>query len=172
MREEYGIILDVIPYTRLRVPIAQIIGTKYFTLLEVSLKDSSVPFLEKVYIGKNKRDVVEAILKRIKYDDLTPMSKMNIKDALRKIVEEREEEFVKFINEAKPISPYAHSLELLPRIGKKLVTKILEEREKKPFESFEDFKKRLPRSPDIKECIVERLLLEIMGQERVRLFIR
>jgi putative nucleotide binding protein len=170
--EEYAIILDILPRGRSKLPIAQVIGTNYFTLLEVTLKDSNIPYFEKVYIGKDKRDVVDSILKKIRYEDLTPMAKLNIKDALKKIVLEKEEDFVKFINEAQPISPYVHSLELLPRIGKKWAQKIIEEREKEPYKSFEDIKKRISRIPDLSESIAERIANEIMGNVKVRIFVK
>ena len=46
-----------------------------------------------------------------------------------------------------------HQIELLPGMGKKHMKEILEKREEKEFESFEDMKKRIPNLPDPEKAI-------------------
>ena len=48
---------------------------------------------------------------------------------------------------------------------------ILQEREKKDFDSFEDIKNRIPSLPDPKSSIQKRIMQELTGQERHQLFI-
>jgi len=65
-----------------------------------------------------------------------------------------------------------HQLELLPGLGKKHMWEILEAREEKPFESFEDIKKRIKLMPDPKRIIIKRILQELEGNEKHRIFTR
>ena len=63
-----------------------------------------------------------------------------------------------------------HQIELLPGVGKKHMWEIIEKREEKPFESFEDIKKRVKLMPDPEKAIIKRILAEIKGQEKHRIF--
>jgi putative nucleotide binding protein len=49
---------------------------------------------------------------------------------------------------------------------------ILEEREKKPFKSFEDIKSRLSNIPDPKKAIEKRILAELLERQRFNLFVK
>ena len=175
MKDEYAVVLDFIPSEQRygRPPIAQVVGTRYFTLLEVVVRPGvTLKPGDKVYIGPEKREEVQRIVRRLKYDDLTGFAKSELENAVRKIVEEDEKRFVEFFNNAKPITVRLHSLELLPSIGKKHMWDIIEERKKKPFESFEEIRKRVKMMPDPKEIIVRRILEEIEGKDvKYRLFV-
>ena len=142
--EDYAIILDYLPLGRpdderplyKREPIAFGIGEKYFTLIElIPKKGVELKPYERVYIGKEKRNKIEYIKRRITYDELSAAAKSELPYVVGKIVEQNEKTFVDFFNKAGPITTRFHSLELLPGIGKKLMWEILEEREKKPFEN-------------------------------------
>ena len=61
-------------------------------------------------------------------------------------------------------------MELIPGIGKKTMWTILEERRKKPFESFEDIRNR-SKAPDPVVAITERIVRELRGEERYYLFV-
>jgi len=52
-------------------------------------------------------------------------------------------------------------LHLLPGIGKKLMWEILEEREKKPFESFAEISQRIKSIPHPEKMIISRILEEL-----------
>ncbi|MEM1903018.1 MAG: DUF655 domain-containing protein, partial [Pyrobaculum sp.] len=86
----------------------------------------------------------------------------------KKIVEQQETRFLKWFNEAGPITLKLHSLELLRGIGKKKVQEVLEERRKKPFNSFEEVKNRV--GIDLVELITDRILREIMGEDPYYIF--
>ena len=89
------------------------------------------------------------------------------------IVKNNEERFVKFFNEAPPITTRFHSLELLPGLGKKTMLEILEERKKEPFKSFEDIKNRVKTIHSPEKLIAKRILEELENpNEKYRLFTR
>ncbi len=129
--EDYAYVLDFLPYgypddkkpIHKREPLAQIVGEKFFTLLEVSVKKDVNPLvMDKVYIGKEllKREVVKKIKKKLRYDQLTNTAKSELPYVLKHMVKEQEERFVEFFNKAEPITTKLHQLELLPGIGKRL----------------------------------------------------
>jgi len=175
-REEYGIVLDFLQHGRStsqnRNPIAQVLGEKYLMLLEVTpKKDVTLQPGEKVYIGADKRDKIHHILGRIKYSDLTQTAKMELERLIENIVKEREKEFVNFFNKCGPISTRLHTLEILPGIGKKHMWDIINERKIKPFESFEDIKKRIALIPDPKQSIIKRIFEELEEKDKYKLFV-
>jgi len=177
MKEDYGIVLDYLPMGKPSdpkgTPLAQILGTSYFTLLEVIPKPSATlsPY-ERVFIGKGDRPKVSVIKGRIFYGDLTSLAKTNLEEAVKTLVRENEQKYVQFFNNARPITIRLHSLELLPGIGKKHLFAILEEREKAPFKSFDDIRTRLPNLGDPEKIIVGRIMKEIQGNCKYYLFVR
>ncbi|MEM1989229.1 MAG: DUF655 domain-containing protein, partial [Candidatus Bathyarchaeia archaeon] len=79
---------------------------------------------------------------------------------------------VNFFNTSKPVTPRMHSLELIPGIGKKYMWKIIEERGKKPFESFQDLQRRTG-VPNPVKLIVKRIIEELSSSDcKYRLFTR
>jgi len=176
VKEEYLIVLDFLPMGKAidkrPEPTVQGIGENYFSLLEVVVKkNSQLKPKDRIYIGSGKRDVVEYIKRRIKYDELTSLAKSILEEVITEIVTKNEKRFVNFFNTAPPISTRMHSLELLPGLGKKHLFNILQERKKKPFESFEDLKNRIEMLPDPKKMIVKRVLEELQEKDRHRLFV-
>jgi len=177
LREEYAFVLDYLPTgyptSFERKPIIQALGEKYFSLLElVPRQGVKVSLSEKVYIGPEKRDKILFIKGRLAFSKLTGTAKNELRELLEKLVSEREKEFVEFFNKAGPITIRQHSLELLPGIGKKHMQDILEEREKKPFESFKDISERVKLLPDPKKVIVERIMEELEGNTKYYLFVK
>jgi len=63
-------------------------------------------------------------------------------------------------------------LELLPGFGKKHTKEILEAREEKAFESFNDIKGRVKSIPDPKKAIEKRIMEELVVRQRFNLFTR
>jgi len=155
-------------------PIAQLLGKEYFTLLEVVPKQGvELKALEEVYVGKEERDKIEFIKKRVAYKELTNTSLTDLDNAIEKIVKEDEKKFVDFYNNSKSITLKRHQIELLPGMGKKHMLQIIKEREKAPFESFEGLKKRVSGVPDPIHAIVKRILEELEGVDvKYYLFVR
>lgn len=174
-KEEYAIILDFLPngdpLKNIFEPIAYAIGKDYFTLLLLSVKPQiKVDILEEVYIGEGQRPKIKSILRRIKIEDLTVIAKENLERAIYKILDEREQFFVNFFNNAGPLNIRVHTLQLIPGIGKKILDNILEEREKEPFKSYKDIENRIKGIRDIKRNLYERIVKELSGEEKIKLF--
>jgi putative nucleotide binding protein len=152
-------------------PVAQAIGMKNLTLLHlVPRRGMVLETNEKVYIGQGKREKIYYILGRLPKDKLTESAKRQLEEFIKSVVTEREKDFVEFFNKADAINTRLHQLELLPGFGKKHMRDILTERDKKPFENFEDIKQRIPNIPDPKRSIEKRIWQEVTENERHHLF--
>ena len=169
-KEEYAVVLDYLSrgYVKSDMSkfggkaIAQAIGTEQFTLLELAPKNGvDLEIQDTVYIGKGKRDKIYRVLGKLDYENLTATSRIELEYAIRDIVEAHEDKFVEFFNTAGSLSTRLHKLELIPGIGKKYMWEIIEAREEKPFESFEDISTRLPTLADPAGMIVKRVQLEL-----------
>lgn len=175
-KEEYAIILDVVlgsPNSFKDSEIAQAIGTTSYTLLELVPKNGVIlKTNQKVYIGEGKREEIQYIKRAIWPDKLTGAAKSELIFAVTEIVNSREEEYVKFFNMAGPITIRKHSLELVPGIGKKHLKDLIDERDTKPFESFEDIKQRCSFIADPAKAIAQRIMGEIEGLDDFKFFIR
>jgi len=177
LRDDNVIVLDFLARgrsdDRRAEPIAQVIGEKYFSLLEVVAKrEVTLKHGDKVYIGEEKRDQIDHIKRRITTNDLTTFAKSELPFVVEKLVKGREEFFVNFFNTAQPVSTRLHQLELLPGIGKKHMWDIINERKKGPFKSFEDLKKRISLIPDPMAAIVKRVMEELEDDDiRYRIFV-
>ncbi len=176
-KEDYAIVLDFLPtgypnaYSN--EPIAQAVGTKYFTLLELVARPGvNLLLQQKVYIGPEERKEIMRIKGRLSYAKLTHTAQKELESAIEKIIKEDEKRFVDFFNRAGPVTIRMHSLELLPGIGKKHMEDILREREKKPFESFEDLSNRVKLLPDPIKILKERIIMEIKGEAKYYIFAR
>ncbi|MEM3112850.1 MAG: DUF655 domain-containing protein [Candidatus Pacearchaeota archaeon] len=175
-KEEYAVILDYLPYgyplEGKMMPIAQAIGENNFTLLQlIPRKGVSLQLKERVYIGDGKRDKIYYILGRLPAEKLTENAKLQLEEFISKVIEMKEAEFLNFFNTASAINTRVHQIELLPGYGKKHTKEILDEREKSRFASFEDLKKRISSLPDPKTAIQKRIIEELTGKERHRLFV-
>lgn len=109
------------------------------------------------------------VVGRISYEDLTATAKAELPGIIEKIVMKREKDFVEFFNKAEPLTTKMHSLELLRGIGKKTLWRILNERKKKPFSSFQDIRDRVRIDPV--KLITERVIEELREPQRHYLFV-
>lgn len=173
IKEEYAIILDVILDNSNNFKsndVVQAIGTKTYVLLELSLKqDVTLSTGDKVYIGDGKRDEIQYIKRALFFDKLTPTASSELIFTIQDIVEEREEEYVNFLNNCGPITIRQHALEMIPGIGKKHLKDLLEERYK-PFKDFKDVKERCSFLADPSKSFSQRILAEIQGETEYRFF--
>ncbi len=175
-KEEYAVILDYLPngypLERKMMPIAQAIGKKNLTLLElVPRRGVSLQGGEEAYIGEGKRDKIYYILGRLHREKLSEAAKAELEDFIKKVVKEREKEFIDFFNKAEAMNKRLHQIELLPGFGKKHMHEIIKQREEKEFDSFEDMKNRIQNLPDPEKAVEKRILNEIVLLERNNLFI-
>lgn len=175
-KEEMAVVLDFLPHgyplEGKMLPVAQAIGTKNFTLLQlVPRRGISLKLKEEVYIGMGKRDKIAYILGRLPKDKITETAKIELEDFIKNMVNSQEKRFVEFFNNAQPINTRMHQLELLPGFGKKHMEDLIKERENKPFESFDDIKNRIKSIPDPRKAIEKRLIEELTEMVKIRLFV-
>ncbi len=180
MKEEKAIVLDFLQNgypndprpSHKKTPIVQALGLEHFTLLElVPKKDIFLQPMEEIYIGEGKRDKIHHIVGKITLDKLTGTARNEIEYVIRDLVKKNELNFVQFFNKSQPLTTRMHQLELLPGLGKKHMWEIIEERKVKPFENFEEIKARIKLMPDPEKIIIKRILLELEGSEKHRVFV-
>jgi len=180
VKEETVIVLDFLPHgypfdtrpSHKKTAIVQAIGKTHFVLLElVPKKDIFLQPYEEVYIGEGKREKIHHILGRLNLDKLTAAAKTELEFVVADLVKKQEKQFVDFFNNAQPMTTRMHQLELIPGFGKKHMWELLEKREEKPFESFADLKARVKLLPDPEKAVVRRVLAEIQGKEKHRVFV-
>jgi putative nucleotide binding protein len=179
-KEDVACILDYLPYGHVsnamasyqKKPVIQAIGEKSFVLMELTPKEDAVPGVgSMVYIGSGERDVIDHVNRRIGYEELSHGSQLELPYALQKIVLDHEAKYLRFFNDAGPLTTRMHALELLPGIGKKLMWAILNERKKRPFESFQDLSKRVKGIYNPEKLIAKRIEDEIMDDKiKYRIF--
>jgi putative nucleotide binding protein len=173
-KDDYIKVLDFLEHGRSDEkdePAAQGIGTENFNLLEVVMRDGERPKGgEELYIGEGDREKVKYIKQKLDYDDLTGSARSELKYVLDALIQEKEDEFVEFFNEATPVTPRRHAFELLPGIGSKHMQRLLDEREEGDFESFEDIKERVSSLPDPSKLIKNRIMEELKGEAKKNLF--
>ncbi len=179
VKEERAVVLDFLPNgypfdTRpmhRKTPIVQALGKEHFVLLElVPKKGIFLQPYEEVYMGEGKREKIHHIVGRIDAEKLTETAKAELDFVITEVVDKDETRFVAFFNKAGPINMRRHQIELLPGIGKKHMWEIIEKRKEKDFSSFSDLKKRVKLIPDPKKAVIKRLLMEIKGEDKHKLF--
>ncbi len=175
-KDEWAIVLDFLQHGHHGMersqPVAYVLGEKYFSLLEVIIReDVALKPEERVYIGDKKRERVKYIRGRIGMENLTTAAKDQLADVIGGVIKKNPEHFLEFFNKASHITTRLHQLELLPGIGKKHLWAIINERKVKPFSSFEDLKKRVPLLPDPEKMILKRIIEELEDSDKYRVFV-
>ena len=148
------------------------IGEDRLTLLEVlGVPNSTFEVGEKIYIGKEGRTKVLSVLGKMEYEKISDSAKSELASVVDNIVTTNEKRFVDYLNNAQPLTPRIHALELIPGIGKTYMKVMLEERDKKKFESFAELQERVGLKEPVKH-ISQRILEEVTGETRMNLFVK
>ncbi|MFA9426459.1 DUF655 domain-containing protein [Natronorubrum sp. A-ect3] len=147
-------------------PAGYALGVDDFQLYQVAFdEDERLTIGSEVIVEpREKRDIVTES-HRVEYDDLSSGAQSELEYVVADLVEENEQRFVDFYNNAQPITLRLHQLNLLPGIGKKLRNGILDERKRKPFESFDELAERVSGLHDPDEILVERILEELRDDD-------
>jgi putative nucleotide binding protein len=181
--EEYAYVLDFLPHGRPGIrptgragyragALVQVVGEEFFTLLEALVKDGvMLKAHDRVYVGKEPREEITYIIGRIGYDELTAAARMELPAVISRIVLSRENWFINFFNTARAVTPRMHALELIPGIGKKYMWQVINERERRPFENYDDLQKRT-ELPNPVKLATKRVLEELSSDSKYRLFTR
>ena len=97
------------------------IGEDRLTLLEVlGIPNSTFEIGEKIYIGKEGRTKVLSVLGKMEYDKISSSAQSELDLVVETIVTANEQKFVAYLNNAQPLTPRIHALELIPGIGKNI----------------------------------------------------
>jgi len=148
------------------------LGEERLTLLEIlGVEDSTFDVGEKIYIGKEGRTKVQSVLGKLDYEQTTGSAQIELDNVVKTIVTENEERFVNYINNAQPLTPRRHSLELIPGIGKTYLKLLIEEINKQKFLNYQDLEERA----GLKEPVIhlsKRIIEEIKGETQFKLFVK
>ncbi|MFB6132327.1 MAG: DUF655 domain-containing protein [Halanaeroarchaeum sp.] len=178
---EQAVVLDVLAHGRSdadepqyrRSPVAYAVGEDTFALFEMTLTDDAdITIGDRVAIRPAFEEGIDRG-RQVGYEDLTDGARSELEYVIEEIVEEQEERFVDFFNDAQPVSLRLHQLNILPGIGDKLRDSILDERKRQRFESFEQLESVIDGFHDPKGTITDRILEEIRDGEdlKYRLFV-
>jgi putative nucleotide binding protein len=177
-REENAIVLDYLehgyPFEQgtMKTPIVQALGLTHLTIMElIPKKGVHLQPYQEIYIGEGKREEIHHIKGKIPMEKLTSTARNELKHVIEELITKDETRFIKFFNSAQPLTMRMHQLELLPGLGKKHMWEVILARKAKPFESFEDIKARVKLIPDPKGMIIKRILAELEGKEKYKLFV-
>ena len=175
--EEFAYVLDCMPQSSIasrgmkKETICYAVGEQEFKLFELIPKDGVELFSgDRVYIGKDQklREQIDHVKRRIEHKDLSNFASGELEHVVLQIVMANQDRFIRFYNDAQPLTLKKHMLEELPGLGKKMMQAILEERKKAPFKDFADLDARVPMLKGGAKLIVERIILEISDSERRR----
>lgn len=151
-------------------PLVYAIDREDFALYELVMEDDagvSIGDRVDIYDGESIQRV-----NQVDHEDLPSGASSELEYAIEDIVEEDAQRFVDFFNDAQPITLRLHQLNLLPGIGKKLRNNILDERKRKPFESYDDLEDRISGLHSPREVLAERILEELTEDDlKYRLFV-
>ena len=176
--EEYAYVLDYNSKGRALTVrgrngmIVTAIGEDRLTLLEIlGSEDSVFDVGEKIYIGKEGRTKVQSVLGKLDYEQISSSAKRELDTVVESIVENNEQRFVDYVNNAQPLTPRKHSLELLPGIGKTYLKVIIEQINKQKFTDYKDLEERAGLKDPVHH-ISKRIMEEITGVTQFRLFVK
>ncbi len=176
--EDYAYVVDYIPRGKSVIireregPLVQAIGEDRLTLLEI-LGNNTSDFKpgERIPIGKENRSKIVSVLGKLEYSELTNESKNELQSVLETMIRNNEQKYIAYFNELQPITPRLHALELIPGIGKTFMKQIVNQRERKKFDSFEDLEKRVGVREPVR-LLARRIIEELSGGSRITIFVR
>jgi putative nucleotide binding protein len=173
-----AVVLDFLPHGRTeddrpqyqKQPLAYAVDVESFRLYELVGDDAALTIGDRVDV---EDDSAIQRVNVVDYGDLSGGARSELEYVVEDLVEAEEGRFVGFYNDAQPITLRLHQLNLLPGIGKKLRNSILDERKRRPFESFEDLEARVDGLHNPDEVLVERILEELREDDlKYRTFVR
>jgi putative nucleotide binding protein len=175
--EDFAYVLDFIPRGKSMIikeregPLVQAIGEERLTLLEI-LANNNADFkrAERLPIGKENRSKIVSVLGKLDYRELTNESRNELLPVLEEMIKDNQQKYIAYFNELQPITPRLHALELIPGIGKTFMRQIVNQRDRKKFENFEELERRIGIHEPIR-LVARRIVEEISGGSRVTIFI-
>ncbi len=176
--EEYAYVLDFVTRGKSTTVrgrdgiIVTALGEERLTILELlAMPNTTFEIGERVYIGKEGRTKILSVLGRLEFNQISSSAQSELVSVVEKIVMHNEQRFIDYLNNAQPLTPRIHALELIPGIGKTYMKTMLEEREKRKFSDFKDLQERVGLKEPAKQ-VAKRIIEEITGETRMNLFVR
>ncbi|UCG00579.1 MAG: DUF655 domain-containing protein [Candidatus Heimdallarchaeota archaeon] len=149
-------------------PLAVVVTAENFQFYDVILAmGSRFSVGEDLLLSPRNRSILRLV--QIRYNQLSSSAQDNLPAIIKKIVMYFEARYIKFLNQAHPLTSQMHQLQLLPGIGQKRIWSILEARKTNFFSSFDDFSKRTNISDPV-SIFTNRILLEIEESPKYYLF--
>ena len=176
--EEYAYVLDYTSKARSKTVrgregiIITAVGEERLTLLEILGSENSIFEIgEKIYIGKEGRTKVQSVLGKLDYENISSTAQNEVTSVVESIVKNNEPRFVDYVNNAQPLTPRKHSLELIPGIGKTYLKLILEQISRNKFSDYQDMEERACLKDPVHH-ITKRIMEEITGETQFHLFVK
>ncbi len=176
--EEYAYVLDYTSKGRSNTVrgregiIVTAVGEERLTLLEILGSENSIFEIgEKIYIGKEGRTKVQSVLGKLDYENISSTAQNEVRSVVESIVKNNEQRFVDYVNNAQPLTPRKHSLELIPGIGKTYLKLILEQISRNKFSDYQDMEERAGLKDPVHH-ITKRIMEEITGETQFHLFVK
>ena len=176
--EEYAYVLDYTSKARSKTVrgregiIVTAVGEERLTLLEILGSENSIFEIgEKIYIGKEGRTKVQSVLGKLDYENISSTAQNEVRSVVESIVQNNEQRFVDYVNNAQPLTPRKHSLELIPGIGKTYLKLILEQISRNKFSDYQDMEERAGLKDPVHH-ITKRIMEEITGETQFHLFVK
>ena len=176
--EEYAYVLDYTSKARSKTVrgregiIVTAVGEERLTLLEILGSENSIFEIgEKIYIGKEGRTKVQSVLGKLDYENISSTAQNEVTSVVESIVKNNEQRFVDYVNNAQPLTPRKHSLELIPGIGKTYLKLILEQISRNKFSDYQDMEERAGLKDPVHH-ITKRIMEEITGETQFHLFVK
>jgi putative nucleotide binding protein len=141
------------------------VGTDHFTLLEGALnEDATVAPGDRVATTDDEQGPVTS-LTRLTYDTLSQDAQDRLEPTIESIIQTNEQRFIDYYNDAQPLSLHRHQLDLLPRIGETRRETIIRNRDRRPFEDFDDLEDRVDQLGNPQSILTERVLTELKDDD-------
>ncbi len=145
-----------------RQPTGFAVDTVNFSLYEIVFEDDAdVSIGDDVVVHPPEERTGTKRVREIDYDDLSGGAQSELEYVVEELLEEEENRFVDFFNEAGAITLRLHQFNLLPGIGDKLRENIIDQRKRRPFDGFDDMEARVSGLHDPKGVLVDRILEEV-----------
>ncbi len=168
--EDYAYVLDYLPEGRpdqkgyKHESLILALGEDELKLFElIPHRGVSVLIGDRVYIGKDieERKKIKHVKRRISWKELTHAAQSEVPYVLEEIIDSKEDKFIDFFNNARPITKRYHMLELLPGLGSKKMEAVIKEKKQGDFKSFDDLVERVPLLHKPKKLVKQRILEEL-----------
>jgi len=117
----------------------------------------------RVAISGDAKEEIDSVLRIIRYKDLTAQGKSDISQIIGEIILDNPEPYLSFFNRAGHLSRKMHSFGLLPALGRKLASQLVEMRGRgwRSLEEVDASLKTIRPNFNVEELLAERFVQEL-----------